>query len=111
MIKRILILLAMLAFLLNKAACDCMDNSWHLQKKYDTKTYHLVNDCYCPCGKGPAYKILASRGKCLTCGHYRDPRPLTFSCKPQACLEDIPKQVDVHSFFTKILNKNRESNK
>ena len=105
MIKRLLILIALLAFLLNKGACDCMDNSRHLQERYDTKAYYLVKDCYCPCGKGPAYKILADRGKCLMCGHYRDARSLSFYCPPRAPhLEDT--QVDLDSLFINIVKRN-----
>lgn len=49
----------------------CMDNSWHLDKKNDTKEYHYVQ-CNCDCKH---QKILPDRGKCLMCGHYRYPRP------------------------------------
>ncbi len=54
-----------------KAEIGCMDNSWHLQKRYDYKEYHFVS-CNCPCSKG---KLLNDRGKCLSCQHYRDPQP------------------------------------
>lgn len=50
---------------------DCLDNSWHLAKRNDTKEYHSVA-CTCPCTK---QKILADRGQCLVCRHYRYPRP------------------------------------
>lgn len=51
-------------------APGCMDNSYHLTKMFDYKGYHYV-PCNCPCEK--QYKILADRGKCSKCQHYRDP--------------------------------------
>ena len=60
------------------AAPGCMDNSYHLTKPCDPKTYHLVinNDgnesypCTCPCKH-----ISLSRGTCLECGHFRYLKP------------------------------------
>jgi len=49
----------------------CMDNSWHLQRPFDDKDYHYV---YCNCECTKRHKILADRGKCLQCGHYRIPK-------------------------------------
>lgn len=55
------------------AAPDCMDNSYHLQRANDPKTYHHINDCYCPCEK--QYTILPN-STCSRCGHLHDPRTL-----------------------------------
>ncbi len=52
-------------------APGCMDNSYHLTKMFDYKAYHYVS-CNCPCQK--QYKILADRGQCTKCQHYRDPK-------------------------------------
>lgn len=41
----------------------CMDNSWHLQRPFDTKEYHPV-ECNCPCRK-----LNIARGECTECGH------------------------------------------
>ena len=51
------------------AAPECLDNSYHLTRT-DHKDYHAVC-CNCPCEK--KYKILAQRGKCPKCLHFRDP--------------------------------------
>lgn len=53
----------------------CMDNSHHLQQKYDSKEYHYVQ-CNCPCDRYAAVgKKAPSRNQCLECGHYHDPKP------------------------------------
>ena len=49
----------------------CMDNSWHLKKAYDYKTYHYVY-CSCPCEK--EYEQLSNRGQCWKCHHYHEPQ-------------------------------------
>lgn len=54
------------------AAPECMDNSYHLTQ-VDHKEYHVVQ-CNCPCEK--RYTILAQRGICCKCGHFRDPYAL-----------------------------------
>ena len=51
---------------------DCLDNSWHLAKRNDSKEYHSVA-CNCPCSK---QKKLADRNRCFVCQHYHYPRPL-----------------------------------
>jgi hypothetical protein len=54
------------------AAPGCIDNSWHVKRLFDTKTYHLVThrvgryDTYCQC---PCTKVSADRGICFQCGH------------------------------------------
>jgi hypothetical protein len=56
----------------------CMDNSWHLERPFDTKEYHIVtrhigkNQTYCPC---PCRKLSLIRGQCLECGHKHDVQP------------------------------------
>ena len=56
-----------------KTNMDCIDNSHHLQQKYDHKEYHPVDGgCNCPCEK--KYKLYPGRGQCSKCGHYRVPR-------------------------------------
>jgi hypothetical protein len=57
------------------AEMGCMANSWELTKPFDNKEYHFVK-CACPCTK--QHKILADRGKCSQCGHFRHPRPHVF---------------------------------
>ena len=52
-----------------QAKVGCMDNSWHLQKKYDAKEYHYVA-CNCPCTS-----TIANRNQCLCCNHYHDAQP------------------------------------
>lgn len=51
------------------AKIGCMDNSWHLQKKYDSKEYHYVA-CDCPCTD-----TIANRNQCPCCDHYHDAEP------------------------------------
>lgn len=58
-------------FLHLKASNSCMDNSWHLEKRYDYKEYHKTQ-CNCPCWK---YKELSDRGRCSKCLHYHKPEP------------------------------------
>lgn len=56
------------------SAPGCMSKSRGLSVvKYDYKTYEKV-PCTCPCGKSPQYKIIADRGYCIKCQHYRDPQ-------------------------------------
>ena len=49
-----------------EAKIGCMDNSLHLQERYDTKAYHYVA-CDCPCRK-----YLSDRNKCPQCDHFHD---------------------------------------
>jgi len=51
----------------------CMDNSWHLKKAYDDKTYHYVY-CTCPCEK--RYEQSPNRRKCWKCRHYHEPQSI-----------------------------------
>jgi len=53
------------------AAPGCMSQSEKLQR-YDNKDYHYVR-CNCPCAQ--RYKMLADRGMCTRCFHFRDPQP------------------------------------
>lgn len=50
-------------------AIGCIDNSYHMEKKGDPKTFHYVK-CNCDCQK---YAASAVRGICPKCGHYHDP--------------------------------------
>ena len=49
----------------------CIDNSYHLKKRFDTKQYHYVA-CSCPCEQ---YAHVSNRNKCLKCGHYHAKLP------------------------------------
>jgi hypothetical protein len=63
-----------------QASIDCLDDSHHLEVKYDTGEYYAIADsphgkCYCPCEK--MYPIAwkgDGRGKCWKCHHYRVPK-------------------------------------
>jgi hypothetical protein len=54
------------------AAPGCIDNSWHLARLFDTKTYHVVthpvgrHETYCQC---PCTHLSADRGICFECRH------------------------------------------
>ena len=66
-------IMMMLLFLVSQptaASIGCMDNSWHLKKSPDYKTYHYVS-CNCPCER---YTLLENRGKCPRCGHFHNPQ-------------------------------------
>src|ERR1700722_11180604 len=56
-----------------KARVGCLDNSWHLEKTVDDKSYHYV-ECNCPCEK--RYVQLANRGRCTKCRHFHDAQPM-----------------------------------
>lgn len=74
-----------------QAEVGCMDNSWHLQKKYDDHSYHYVS-CNCPCSK--RYKIFADRGRCMQCRHFRDPKPYVVITS-EAITEEIAVSQDI----------------
>ncbi len=56
----------------------CMDNSWHLARRFDNKEYHIVSrkvgkdETFCPC---ECRKLSLIRGQCLDCGHKHDIQP------------------------------------
>lgn len=60
------------------ASPGCMDNSWHMERPFDAKEYHIVSRsvgkaqtcCHCPCRK-----LSLNRGQCTECGHRHDVRP------------------------------------
>lgn len=64
---------AMILLILTTASLQarpgCLDNSFHLQEKYDAGQWHPVR-CNCPCGT-PGYRILAN-GMCINCRHRHD---------------------------------------
>lgn len=62
-----------------QARIGCMDNSNHLEKFGDTKSYHYVA-CTCPCQR---YKQLADRNTCTKCGHYHDNSPFIIIHAPK----------------------------
>jgi len=64
----IFVLLSILVVSQNYGAIGCQDNSFHLKKKYDHKTYHYVQ-CNCECHKWPQ----RPDGTCSKCGHRHDP--------------------------------------
>lgn len=66
-------------YLYINAAHNCLDNSWHMTKRYDSKEYHKVQ-CNCPCWK---YKELPDRNKCSKCFHYHKPEGNFGVRKPQ----------------------------
>lgn len=73
------------------AAPDCLDNSWHMQKRGDLKDYHSVQ-CNCPCGiftSSNNYRILADRNMCFKCKHYRNPRPIPINKKSHIFLAQL----------------------
>ena len=73
--KRVIILIALLLLSYRVfSRIGCMDNSFHLNKSPDFKTYHYVN-CDCPCEQNI---ILEDRAKCLRCQHYHNPKDLNF---------------------------------
>lgn len=72
------------------AKVGCLDNSWHLKKKYDHKTYHAVS-CSCDCDAQKARGLHAqNRDQCLECGHYHDPKPIVFLKKIVAKMAHNP---------------------
>ncbi len=54
------------------ASPGCIDNSWHMERPFDNKEYHVVTrkignaQTYCPC---PCRKLSLNRGECLDCHH------------------------------------------
>ncbi|HSW73612.1 MAG TPA: hypothetical protein VLG71_00485 [Candidatus Limnocylindria bacterium] len=56
-----------------RASIGCLDNSWHLQKRYDSKEYHPVK-CTCACEK--EHKIYHDRNRCSKCMHFHDAKPV-----------------------------------
>lgn len=90
-----------------QASPTCMDNSWHLEKRYDDKQYHFVSErpsgpCHCPCEK--RYKQLSDRGKCTQCAHYHIPQPFIFikkSATEQGTLHAVGhKSAPVKEYFS-----------
>lgn len=69
------------------ATPGCLDNSYHLTKLFDYKNYHYTS-CNCPCEK--QYKILANRGQCSKCLHYRDPQYIQSLHEPHAFYFEMP---------------------
>jgi hypothetical protein len=57
----------------------CMDNSYHLTRACDDKSYHYVA-CNCPCVK----QLPAVRNMCIKCGHYHEGKPLVFGSRSAA---------------------------
>jgi len=79
----------------------CIDNSWHLQKKYDAKNFHPV-ECNCPCEK--QYKIMQYRGKCWKCEHFRVPQKIeVVSCPRRAHKKDAT-QSWLNEFTSSLCN-------
>ena len=56
-------------------AVGCMNNSRDLTQMFDYKNYEFVQ-CNCPCGSSSRYQILADRGLCRECRHYRNVKPM-----------------------------------
>lgn len=60
-------------------APGCMDSSWHVQRLFDTKEYHIVthqvgnHETFCPC---PCKKVSLDRGECFECKHRRYIAPM-----------------------------------
>lgn len=100
------LLFALIVFVsLVQAEPGCMDNSWHLQRPFDSKDYHYVQ-CFCPCTK--RHKILADRGKCTQCGHYREPKSFIIITEPEMDGKITPaKRKKTYSKVAK-LDKKRE---
>jgi hypothetical protein len=73
--KRLIKYCAIIITLINSvtllhARQDCLDNSYHLKRKYDYKNYHYVA-CTCPCSE---YQNFSNRGECQQCRHYHVPK-------------------------------------
>jgi hypothetical protein len=81
--NRLFSLLTLLC-LTHYCSCEpgCMDNSWHLKKRYDNKAFHYVTAsdggyCKCPCSKYIAqYGKQFPRGRCPVCKHFRVTQPV-----------------------------------
>lgn len=74
----LIILISLLSYVFASASPGCMDNSWHLERPFDNKEYHIVGrkigkqETFCPC---PCRKLSLSRGQCLECGHKHEMQP------------------------------------
>lgn len=68
-IKSVVFIVSTLSMPLLRAEVGCMDNSHHMKKTVDYKTYHYVH-CNCDCKH---HQKSSDRGICSKCGHYRDP--------------------------------------
>ncbi len=86
------------------SAPECMDNSYHLKKRCDTKDYHQVV-CHCPCEK--QYKILANRGQCMKCKHFRDPSKSSILIEKGAiqCPVQVARNISKCNWYPKKLLK------
>jgi hypothetical protein len=97
MLYRIFLTVAVIltpSFFKLSAGVGCLDNSWRLLRRYDSKEYHVVS-CNCPCDK---YEQLEDRGRCIKCRHFHDAIPLytvsrTDLEQDQSLKEKIEKQV------------------
>jgi len=68
-VKRIILTSIMILNSTNlSCSIGCMDDSYHVERKNDPKTFHYVQ-CNCNCRK---YATSVVRGKCSQCGHYHD---------------------------------------
>ena len=74
LIKLYVLLLALIN-LSAEGAIGCMNNSRNLTQMFDYKNYEFVQ-CSCPCGSSSRYQILADRGLCRECRHYRNVKPM-----------------------------------
>ncbi len=89
-------------------AIDCMDNSYHLAKKCDNKSYHYV-PCNCPCKK----QLSAVRNKCISCGHYHEGKQWKLISTAQINNQfktgkTKSYQEDIRSVLTKFIVKQRK---
>jgi hypothetical protein len=62
--KKLMILMILLAMYPMSASVNCLDNSQHLAKDFDDKEWHSVA-CDCPC-------TTIRKGYCVECGHLQN---------------------------------------
>jgi len=90
---RYLLSLCLLSSWSLSGAIGCMNNSRELTQAYDYKNYEYVR-CSCPCGSSSRYQVLADRGLCRECKHYREVKPIqlisgTIPTRPQELSKNI----------------------
>lgn len=86
--KKIYIFFLML-FISNhtSTAPGCLDDSYRLTQRNDTKSFHQVT-CDCPCEK--KYAIVNRRSICSKCRHHRDPRIIEHNLRIKRGFVDCP---------------------
>ena len=97
----------LLAFMVVKPKVGCVDNSYHLKQKYDSKEYHYV-ECNCPCDTHAAFGLKSKyRNKCLECGHYHYADPQSFPIQKNAMRPDT-RTSPLQALIVQYKLKNRQ---